>query len=113
MKPVCFVVQGVYDSDPRVRRKAEALVAAGYSVDVLALRPPDATKSYSLNGVTIRTVSLAKNRGSLVRYVFEYVAFFLWASLRLTIQMAWRRYAVIDLNTLPDFLVFASFFAKC
>ena len=38
MKSVCFVVQNVYDIDPRVQRKAEALVEAGYSVDVLAIR---------------------------------------------------------------------------
>ena len=48
MKSVCILVQTLYEFDPRVRRKAEALVAAGYSVDVLALRRPggeeDATR---------------------------------------------------------------------
>src|SRR5262249_40690087 len=57
MKAVCLVVQNVYDIDPRVRRKAEALVAAGYSVDVLALRAPNGSKTYSVNGVNVRTVS--------------------------------------------------------
>ena len=35
MKSICIVAQTVYDADPRVRRKAEALIDAGYTVDVL------------------------------------------------------------------------------
>jgi glycosyltransferase involved in cell wall biosynthesis len=112
MKSVCFVVQNAYDIDPRVRRKAEALVAAGYSVDVLALRAANGKKRYSLNGVNVRTVSLGKKRGSLARYLFEYATFFLWVLVRLPLQMLRRRYAAIDVNTLPDFLIFAAVLAK-
>jgi len=112
MKSVCFVVQNVYDIDPRVRRKAEALVAAGYSVDVLALRGPSGKKSYSIDGVNVRTMSLGKKRGSQFRYFFEYSTFFLWVALRVPLQMLRRKYAVIDVNTLPDFLIFAPFLAR-
>ena len=112
MKSVCLIVQNVYDSDPRVRRKAEALVAAGYAVDVLALRASQSKKRYSLNGVNVHTVSLGKKRGSLARYAFEYIAFFLWALACVTVRMPGKRYAVIDVNTLPDFLVFAAVFAR-
>ena len=112
MKSVCFVVQNAYDIDPRVRRKAEALVAAGYSVDVLALRRANGKKRYSLNGVNVRTISLGKERGSLARYFFEYATFFLWVFVRLPLQMLRRRYAAIDVNTLPDFLIFAPVLAK-
>jgi glycosyltransferase involved in cell wall biosynthesis len=51
---------------------------------------------------------LGKKRGSHFRYLFEYVAFFFWASYRLAVQMRTRRYAVVDVNTLPDFLIFAA-----
>jgi len=112
MKSVCVVVQNVYDFDPRVRRKAEALVAAGFSVDVLALRAPDGKKSYVLNGVNVRTVSLGKKRGSLPRYFLEYVTFFLWTFVRVPLQMLRKRYAVIDVNSLPDFLIFAPILAR-
>jgi glycosyltransferase involved in cell wall biosynthesis len=107
VKSICLLAQSAYDSDPRVRRKAEALVAAGYVVDVLALSPPDGRKTYTLNGVNVHTIALGKKRGSLVRYFFEYAAFFAWAFVRVPIQMRRRHYAVIDVNTLPDFLVFA------
>jgi glycosyltransferase involved in cell wall biosynthesis len=81
-------------------------------VDVLAIRAQQGKKSYSLNGVNVRTVSLGKKRGSLARYFFEYVMFFLWVLVRTPIQMLDRRYAAIDVNTLPDFLVFAPILAK-
>ena len=112
MKAICIVVQSVYDFDPRVRRKAEALAAAGYSVDVLALVPPTGATSYILNGVNVHAVSLGKKRGSLARYLFEYVAFFLWAFIRVSRSMRHRHYAVIDVNTLPDFLIFAPVVAR-
>lgn len=112
MKSICLIVQGVYDFDPRVRRKAEALVEAGYSVDVLALRGSNDQQTYALKGVNVRTLSLGKKRGSRARYFFEYAAFFLWALVRVSLQMRRRRYGAIDVNTLPDFLIFAGVVAR-
>src|ERR1700719_3118697 len=112
MKSVCILLHNFYEIDSRVKRKAEALVAAGYSVDVLALRGPNAQRTFVLGGVNVRAIALGKKRGSLLRYALEYVAFFLWASFRLTIQMCRRRYAIVDVNTLPDFLIFAAVCAK-
>ena len=112
MRSVCLVVQNVYDKDPRVRRKAEALAEAGYVVDVLSLRAPGGKKRYSLNDVNVRTVALSKRRGSLARYLIEYATFFLWVLFRVPLQMLSRRYDAIDVNTLPDFLVFAPIIAK-
>ncbi|MBZ5616787.1 MAG: glycosyltransferase family 4 protein [Acidobacteriia bacterium] len=112
MRSVCQVVQNVYDVDPRVRRKAEALVAAGYAVDVLALRADGGQKNYCLNGVNVCTLALSKKRGSIARYLFEYAVFFLWTFIRVPVQMMRRRYSVIDVNSLPDFLIFAPILAR-
>src|SRR5258708_3759764 len=109
MKSACLIIaQNVYDIDSRVRRKAEALMLAGYSVDVLALAAAHGKKTYTLEGGKVYTVSLGKKRGSLARYFYEYAVFFLWAFVRVLL-MTWRRqYVVIDVNTLPDFLIFAA-----
>jgi glycosyltransferase involved in cell wall biosynthesis len=107
-----MLTQSWYDFDARVRRKAEALVSAGYSVDVLALTGRAGKKTYTLNGVNVYTLSLGKRRGSLARYAFEYATFFVWSLVRLS-RMMWRnRYMVIDANTLPDFLIFAALPAR-
>jgi len=112
MKSVCMLVQNSYELDMRVRRKAEALIAAGYSVDVLSVHRAPFRKTYTLNGVNIHNVSLAKRRGSLARYAFEYLAFVSWTCFHLTSRMPSRRYALVDVNTLPDFLVFSGIFAR-
>ena len=112
MTSVCILDQTLYEFDARVKRKAEALVAAGYSVDVLALRRPGGKKTFTLNGVTVYTLPLEKKRASLPRYLFEYAAFFLWAFVKVPLLMRRRRYAVVDVNTLPDFLIFAPVIAR-
>lgn len=108
MKSVCMLLQNIYDLDSRVRRKAEALVAAGYIVDVLALAPADKRKKYVLNGVNVHTVPLGKKRGSLLRYIYEYFVFLVWALSHTIWLMKQRQYSVVEVNTLPDFLVFAA-----
>jgi len=113
MKSVCILVQNYYEMDIRVRRKAEALVAAGFGVDVLALASSySEAKNYTLNGVNVHTLALGKKRRSLARYAFEYVAFFLWAFFKLIVLTGQKRYSIIEANTLPDFLVFAAAYAK-
>ena len=113
MKSICILVQNYYEVDIRVRRKAEALVAAGYSVDVFALASSySKSKTYVLNGVNVFTLSLGKQRGSLLRYVYEYFSFFLWSFFKLSMRMGSRRYSVVDVNNLPDFLVFAGIYAR-
>ena len=112
-KAICIIVQNPYEIDIRVRRKAEALVAAGYVVDAIALHSKHSpSKRYDVNGVTVHTVNLGKMRGSLFRYTFEYVAFFIASFIKLGLLMRKRRYAVVDVNTLPDFLVFAAAHAR-
>ena len=112
MKSVCILAQTPYELDMRVRRKGEALVEAGYSVDVLSLHRAPLQKTYMLNGVNIHNVSLGKKRGSLARYAFEYMAFFAWSCFHLTKRMPSKRYDLVDVNTLPDFLIFAGTFAR-
>lgn len=113
MKSVCLIVQNYYDIDPRVRRKAEALVTAGYDVDVIALRHPSSQrKKYILNNVQIHTLPIEKKRGTFLRYLFEYSAFFIMAFFKVAIMMKKKKYLVIDVNTIPDFLVFAALIPK-
>lgn len=113
MKSVCILLHNHYETDVRVKRKAEALVSAGYDVDLLALRSMySKSKNYDLGGVHVYTISLGKKRGSLARYAFEYLVFFFWAFYKVSVQIRKKHYAVIDVNNLPDFLVFAGIYAK-
>ena len=48
-----MLVHSYYEEDPRVRREAEALAAAGHRVDVFALRRPGDPGTVTIDGVVV------------------------------------------------------------
>jgi glycosyltransferase involved in cell wall biosynthesis len=53
---VCMRVNNEYTNDPRVRREAEALAAAGYDIAVIADARPDQPEREVLEGVRVRRI---------------------------------------------------------
>lgn len=107
---VCMVVHAYYEGDARVRRYGESLAALGHRVDVLALRAPGKPVHEELCGVHLQRLPLARQRGGTLRYLFEYVWFTLLCGLVLTWRC--RRYDVVHVHNMPDFLVFAAFWPR-
>ena len=104
-----MLVHSYYDEDPRVRREAESLVAAGRPVDVYALRRPDDPPSNEVAGVSVRRLNVQRHQGAGLRtYVVEYLAFLARAGWAVTRAHRRRHYAVVQVHTLPDFLVAAT-----
>jgi len=112
MSRICIVRHYYYPEDPRGRREAEALAAAGHDVEVLALRKAGEAPHDEVNGVRVRRLPVEHRRGSVARYCFEYSAFFLLACLTLTWRHLRRPYAVVQVNTMPDLLVFVAALPK-
>ena len=109
LRPVCMIVHAYYEEDPRVRREAESLVARGRPVDVFALRRPGDPPDGVIDGVSLRRLDVQRHQGAgLGTYLHEYVAFLLRAGWAATRAHRRRRYAVVQVHTLPDFLVFAA-----
>jgi glycosyltransferase involved in cell wall biosynthesis len=109
LRPVCMIVHAYYEEDPRVRREAESLVARGRPVDVFALRRPGDPPAGVIDGVAVRRLDVQRHQGAgLGTYLREYVAFLLRAGWAATRAYRRRRYAVVQVHTLPDFLVFAA-----
>ena len=103
---VCMVVHAYYEGDARVRRYGESLVAHGHQVEVLALRAPGLAKREKVAGVDVHRLPLSRRRGGVLRYLFEYLWFTLLCGLVLTKRA--RRYDVVHVHNMPDFLVFAA-----
>ncbi|MGO8787570.1 MAG: glycosyltransferase family 4 protein [Terriglobia bacterium] len=98
-----------YEVDPRVIREAEAAVDAGFDVDFLALRKPGSPHTEVIRGVHVIRLNQAKYRGGgHFRYLTEYVKFFLRCFVNATALFFKRRYRVIHVNNMPDFLVFST-----
>lgn len=111
MKRVCHIVQSYYPRDPRIRRQAEALAEAGHKVDVVCLRAHGQSASEVVNGVNVIRLPLSRKRGSTIRYLFEYAAFFLMASFYAAFTLH-KRYQVYHVSNLPDFLIFSAAIPK-
>src|ERR1700730_3113138 len=103
-----MLTHSYYDEDPRVRREAEALVACGRPVDVFALRQPGAPALDEVAGVRVHRLGVQRHQGAgLATYLREYLSFLARAGWAVT-RHHWRRhYAIVQVHTLPDFLVFA------
>ncbi len=104
-----MLAHAYYEEDSRVRREAEALVRSGRPVEVFALRRPGEAPDGELDGVAIHRLDVRRHQGAgIAVYLFEYVDFFARAMVALARAHRARRFAVVHVNTLPDFLVFAA-----
>jgi glycosyltransferase involved in cell wall biosynthesis len=108
-RPVCMVVHAYYEEDPRVRRQAEALVAAGWQVDVFGLRRDGESPTGIVAGVNVHRLPVRRHQGAgPLMYVAEYGAFLVRAMFATTQAHSRRHYGLIQVHSMPDYLVFAA-----
>lgn len=107
---VCVVRQYYYPLDIRVRREVEALLQAGYEVDVVCLRAPGEPARETAEALTVRRLPLAHERGGALGYLVRYASFLLLASLVVAGLHLRRRYSLVQVHSLPDVLVLAGAF---
>jgi glycosyltransferase involved in cell wall biosynthesis len=104
-----MVVHAYYEEDPRVRREAEAVRGTGREVDVFSLRRPGDEPDGELNGVRIHRLDVQRHQGAGIgTYLREYLAFMARTCVALTRAHRRRRYALVQVHTIPDALVFAA-----
>ena len=108
---VCIVRQGSFN-DVRVRKEALALLSKGYEVDLICVGKKNEKKRECRNGVNIYRILMKRSREGILRYLYEYLSFFCLVSIKLCLLYLRKRYDFIQVNTLPDFLVFATIIPK-
>jgi glycosyltransferase involved in cell wall biosynthesis len=112
MKKICVIRQGYYPNDVRVRKETLALKEKGYDVDVICLRLEDEKKIESFKGVNVYRLPVNHRREGILMYLMQYLSFFCLAFIRLMVLYPRKRYDYIQINTLPDFLVFLTVIPK-
>lgn len=111
-KTACFIRHGFFPKDVRVLRQAKTLGEEGFSVDIICLREEGQTPEEWIDGVHIHRVMATHKRGSTLRYLFQYALSFVMMGLMVTKRHLFRRYSVIQVVTMPDFLVFVTLIPK-
>jgi glycosyltransferase involved in cell wall biosynthesis len=109
MARVCLIRQGFFPLDTRVRREVHALATAGHEVDVICVRRPGQRRREQLDAVTVYRLPLPLQRGEgRGRYLLQYGSFALAAALLCSLLHLRRRWDVVQVNSMPDALVFAA-----
>jgi len=112
-KRVCMLAYTFYESDPRVMRYAEALAERGDEVDVIALRRETRGPSDRIHGVRVfRIQKRVLNEKRKLSYLFRILLFFLRSLIFLGRKHLQKRYDVVHVHSVPDFLVFAALLPK-
>jgi glycosyltransferase involved in cell wall biosynthesis len=109
---VCIVHHYYYPHHGHVRRDAEALVRHGYDVTVIALREPGQPRYERLHGVDVHRLPLTHERGSLFHYAIEYGRLLSMTFLELTRLHLRKRFRVVEIDNMPDVLVFSALVPK-
>jgi len=110
----CMVVHNSYPfAETRVQREANALVDHGLEVDVICLHHQDEPAFETVDGVNVYRLPMRRRKGSGAgTQLVEYLVFFTLAFVRLTALYWQKRYEVIQVHNLPDFLVFVTLVPK-
>ena len=109
---VCIVHHYYYPQHGHVRRDAEALARAGYDVTVIALQQPGQARHERVNGIDVHRLPLVHRRGSILSYGLEYGRLIGMAFLLLTKLHLQKRFQVIEIDNMPDVLVFSALVPK-
>jgi glycosyltransferase involved in cell wall biosynthesis len=109
---IAMIAQTCYEFDTRVKRAAEALTESGHSVDIFAVSHKGVSECRNNRLLHIRRLRMGRQRTSTVRYAFEYGVFFAWVLSLVSLLNARRRYDVVYVHNMPNFLVFAGLLPK-
>ncbi|MGH2418020.1 MAG: glycosyltransferase, partial [Candidatus Limnocylindria bacterium] len=105
---VAIVVHATVPGDPRIQRQADALTDAGYEVDVLCLRRPGEVGQETAGTQRIVRLPLDRSVSGFAGHMAEYVAFAAMATWQLAMEHRHRRYDVVQVANVPDFLAMAA-----
>jgi glycosyltransferase involved in cell wall biosynthesis len=107
-----MVTFSAYPSDPRPRRAVDALMDAGMSVDLVCLAEDQAPRQETKDQLSITRVPITHHRGGGLSYAYQYSAFLSISAGILAARSLKRRYNVVYVHNMPDFLVFSALVPK-
>ncbi len=110
---ICIIRNGYFPQCGRVRKEVNALNSAGVRVDIVCLRKSSKDKLIEKNEFgNIFRLPFSHHRGNVIVYGCNYFATLFLFFIVLTILYIKNRYDFIQVNTMPDILIFTTAFAK-
>jgi glycosyltransferase involved in cell wall biosynthesis len=111
---ICMLVYSFYESDNRVMRYARALVERGDEVDVIALSSGDDQPRFEvLDKVNVHRIQRRdRNEKGKFSYLYRLLKFCVKSALCLSRLQLKRKYDLVHVHNVPDFLVFSALLPK-
>lgn len=110
---ICMVVYSFYEVDTRVMQYANALARRGDSVDVLSIGRPGQPKHEVFNDVHVyRLQTREVNERGPFSHMWRLLRFLVVSGSVLAWKHLLRRYTLIHVHNLPNFLVFSAVVPK-
>ena len=110
-----MVTHSFYESDNRVMRYAQTLARNGCEVDVFALRrSPELPREEVTGGVRVLRIKdrFAKAEKSKLSFFWPLLRFFIAACVGIFRENSRRKYDLVHVHNIPDFMVFAAWHPK-
>jgi glycosyltransferase involved in cell wall biosynthesis len=113
-KRVLIVSEHPFPAHATLRRNVTELLDAGVSVDLVCLTNPRPAEPAGPHRGALRVyqMRMEHRRSGALRYLWEYVGFFLWSLSIASVLSLRHRYEAVLVDNLPDFLVFVSCIAR-
>ena len=114
-KNICMLAFTSYQGDARVVRYAQTLRRRGDHVDVIAYAPQAGVLGEDdIDGVKLFKIQRRYHhrKEGAVPYLLPLIEFFLRSCIFLTMRHCHRRYDLIHVHNIPEFLVFAAWLPK-
>ncbi len=99
-----MIAYASYQTDARIKNYVDALIKAGHEVDIFALGPPGAPQ----DGISLFCLMSKVWSKNPIIYVVSQTLFLILATLHVGARFFRRRYRLIHVHNLPDFLVFSA-----
>jgi len=104
-----MVAYSFYESDSRIIQYARSLTRRGDSVDIIALARVGVPRFEVIDGVNVYRVQQREiNERAAFAYLFRILRFLLLATAVLTWKHLRKRYQLVHVHSVPDFLVLAA-----
>ncbi len=112
-KNVCMLAASVYESDNRVMRYAQTFVRQGDSVDVIAVaQHGQSPRTEVIDDVRVVRVQNKMRSSNKWLHLWASAKFLLLSSIVLSRNHLRRRYDVVHVHNMPDYLVFSAWLPR-
>jgi glycosyltransferase involved in cell wall biosynthesis len=105
---VCMIAYANYFTDARIKNYVHTLLKSGRLVDVFALGPSDVEHP----GLRLYCLLPKVWSSSVVPYVLSQMWFLLVVLIRVGVSFMERRYSVVHVHNMPNFVVFGALIPK-